>query len=267
MTGAPQILLAHHLKTLKLPTFLREYDKQARQCATEGLDHVQFLARLVELELIDRERRMVERRIKAAKFPATKSLDSFDFKAIPKLNKMQVLELARCEWIERRENVIALGPSGTGKTHVALGLGLAACQKGLPVRFITAATLVSELMEARDERRLLRLQKQLANVKLLIIDELGFVPLSKTGAELLFEMISQRYERGATLITSNLPFDEWTETFGTERLTGALLDRLTHHVNILEMNGESYRLAQSRKRKSTKTPPAAVGDRLGCDRV
>jgi len=252
MTEAPQILLAHHLKTLKLPTFLREYEKQARQCATEGLDHVQFLARLVEMEMIDRERRMVERRIKAAKFPAAKSLDSFDFKAIPKLNKMQVLELARCEWIERRENVIALGPSGTGKTHVALGLGLAACQKGLPVRFITAATLVSELMEARDERRLLRLQKQLANVKLLIIDELGFVPLSKTGAELLFEMISQRYERGATLITSNLPFDEWTETFGTERLTGALLDRLTHHVNILEMNGESYRLAQSRTRKPTK---------------
>ena len=253
MTDAPQILLIHHLKTLKLPTFLREYEKQARQCAAEGLDHVQFLARLVEMEMIDRERRMIERRIKAAKFPAAKSLDSFDFKAIPKLNKMQVLELARCEWIERRENTIALGPSGTGKTHVALGLGLAACQKGLPVRFITAATLVSELMEDRDERRLLRLQKQLANVKLLIIDELGFVPLSKTGAELLFELISQRYERGATMITSNLPFDEWTETFGTERLTGALLDRLTHHVNILEMNGQSYRLAQSRARKSTDT--------------
>ena len=262
MTEAPKILLAHHLKTLKLPTFLREYEKVARQCAAEGLDHVQFLSRLIELELIDRERRMVERRIKAAKFPATKSLDSFDFKAIPKLNKMQVLELARCEWIERRENVIALGPSGTGKTHIALGLGLAACQKGMSVSFTTAAALVNELMEARDERRLLRAQKQMAGVKLLIIDELGFVPLSKTGAELLFEMISQRYERGATLITSNLPFvmsktcilhDEWTETFGTERLTGALLDRLTHHVNILEMNGESYRLAQSRTRKSTET--------------
>lgn len=250
MTDTPKILLADHLKTLKLPTFLREYEKLARQCAAEGLDHVQFLARLVEPELIDRERRMIERRIKAAKFPATKSLDSFDFKAIPKLNKMQVLELARCNWIERRENVIALGPSGTGKTHVALGLGLAACQKGLSVSFTTAATLVNEMMEARDERRLLRLQKQLAGVKLLIIDELGFVPLSKTGAELLFELISQRYERGSTLITSNLPFDEWTETFGTERLTGALLDRLTHHVNILEMNGDSYRLSQSRARKA-----------------
>jgi DNA replication protein DnaC len=250
MIDSPKILLADHLKTLKLPTFLREHEKLGRQCAIEGLDHVQFLARLVELELIDRERRMVERRIKAAKFPATKSLDSFDFKAIPKLNKMQVLDLARGEWIDRRENVIALGPSGTGKTHVALGLGLAACQKGLSVSFITAAALVNELMEARDERQLLRLQKQLTAVKLLIIDELGFVPLSKTGAELLFEVISQRYERGSTMITSNLPFDEWTETFGTERLTGALLDRLTHHVNILEMNGDSYRLGQSRARKA-----------------
>lgn len=191
---------------------------------------------------------MVERRIKAAKFPAVKSLDSLDFKANPSLNKMMVLELARCEWIERKENVIALGPSGTGKTHVALGLGLAACQKGLPVAFVTAAALVHEMMEARDEKRLLQLQRKLAKVKLLIIDELGFVPLSKTGAELLFELISQRYERGSTLITSNLPFEEWTETFGTEPLTGALLDRLTHHVNILEMNGESYRLNQSRAR-------------------
>ena len=249
MTQAPLILLDHQLKSLRLPTVLREYGKLARQCATEGLDHVQFLARLIELEMIDRERRMIERRIKAAKFPAVKSLDSFDFKAIPALNKMQVLELARCEWVERRENVIALGPSGTGKTHVALGIGLSACQKGLSVGFVTAAALVHELMEARDERRLLRLQKQMVSHKLLIIDELGFVPLSKTGAELLFELISQRYERGATLITSNLPFDEWTEIFGSERLTGALLDRLTHHVNILEMNGESYRLGQSKARQ------------------
>jgi DNA replication protein DnaC len=249
MSDAPQILLNHRLKSLRLPTVLREYAKLAKQAADEGLDHVQFLARLIELEMIDRERRMIERRIKAAKFPAVKSLDSFDFKAIPALNKMQVLELARCEWIERRENVIALGPSGTGKTHIALGLGLSACQKGLSVGFVTAAALVHELMEARDERRLLRLQKQMVSHKLLIIDELGFVPLSKTGAALLFELISQRYERGASLITSNLPFDEWTETFGSERLIGALLDRLTHHVNILEMNGESYRLGQSKARQ------------------
>ena len=193
---------------------------------------------------------MVERRIKAAKFPATKSLDSFDFKAIPKLNRMQVLELARGICTLRRENVIAPGPGGTGKTPIALGLGRAACQKGMSLGFATAAALVNALMEARDERRLIRLQKQMAAVKLLIIDEPGFVPLSRTGTELLFEMISQRDERGATPITRNLPFDEWTETFGTGRLTGALPDRLTHQVNILEMNGESYRLGQRRSRKA-----------------
>jgi len=142
MNKAPDLLLADHLKKLKLPTVLREYDKQARQCAAESKGHVTYLSRRIELELIDRERRMVERRIKAARFTAPESLDSFDFKAIPALNKTQVLELARCGWSERRENVIALGPSGTGKTHIALGLGLAACQRGLPVRFITAAALV-----------------------------------------------------------------------------------------------------------------------------
>ena len=243
---APRILLAHHLKTLRLPTFLREHEKLARLCSAEGVDHLEYLSRLTELEMIERTGRMIERRIKLAKFPAVKSLDSFDFKAIPSLNKMQVLDLARCEYIDRRENIIALGPSGTGKTHIALGLGLAACQKGLSVGFITASALVHELMEARDEKTLLRLQKKLAGYKLLIIDELGFVPLSKTGAELLFEVFSQRYECGSTMVTSNLPFDEWTETFGSDRLTGALLDRLTHHVNILEMNGESYRLNQSK---------------------
>ena len=195
MTDTPQVLLAHHLKTLKLPTFLREYDKLARQCATEGADHVRYLVRLTELELIDRERRMVERRIRQARFPAVKSLDSFDFKAIASLNKMLVLELARCEYVERRENIIALGNSGTGKTHIALGLGLAACQKGLSVGFLTAAALVHELMEARDEKRLLRLQKQLAKYHLLIIDELGFVPLSKTGAENCYFMNNSSIRR------------------------------------------------------------------------
>jgi len=250
MSDAPQVLLQHHLKKLRLPTFQSEHAKLACQCAAEDKDHVQYLLRLCELELIERERRMIERRIKAAKVPAVKSLDSFDFKAIPSLNKALTMELARCEFVDRRENVIALGPSGTGKTHSALGLGLAACQKGLKVRFTTAAAMVHELIEAVDERRLQRLQKTLATQELLIIDELGFVPLSKTGAELLFEVISQRYERGSIIITSNLPFDEWTEVFGSERLTGAILDRLTHHVHILEMNGESFRLRESRKAKA-----------------
>ena len=162
------------------------------------------------------------------------------------------MELARCEFVDRQENVILLGNSGTGKSHIATGLGLAACQKGLPVLFTTAASLSNELMEAKDDRSLLRFQRQLARNKLLIIDELGFVPLSKTGSELLFEVFSQRYERNSVILTSNLPFDEWTEIFGSERLTGALLDRITHHVHILEMNGESYRLKHSKGKKKEK---------------
>jgi len=266
MNDVPQVLLAHHLKALKLPTFLREHDKLARQCAAEGADHPTYLLRLAELELLDRERRLVERRIRQARFPAVKSLDSFDFAAIPSLNKMLVLELARGDYVERRENVIALGNSGTGKTHVALGLGLAACQKGLAVGFTTTASLVHELLEARDERRLLHLQKQLAGYKLLIIDELGYVPLSTTGAELLFEVFSRRYERGSVLVTSNLPFDEWTSVLGAERLTGALLDRLTHHVHILEMNGDSYRLAHSKRRsRRPRADATATADAIPQD--
>jgi DNA replication protein DnaC len=253
----PQVLLDHHLKTLRLPTMLREYDKVAQQCATDAVDYPRFLLRLVELELLDRDRRAVERRIKAARFDVVKTLDTFDFLAIPSLNKQLVLDLARCDYIDRRENVLALGNSGTGKTHIALALGLAACQKGYRVRFATAAGLVHELMEARDEKRLLRIQKQLAGYQLLIIDELGFVPLSRTAAELLFEIFSQRYERGATLVTSNLPFNEWTEILGTERLTGALLDRLTHHIHILEMNGESYRLKESKQTRKSAARASA----------
>ena len=256
----PQVLLAHYLKLLRLPTFGREYDKVAQQCAQEDVDHPRYLLRLCELEMLDRERRATERRIRAARFSVLKSLDSFDFLAIPSLHKGLVLELARCEYIGRKENVLALGNSGTGKTHIALGLGLAACQQGYRVRFTTAASLVHELIEAKDEKKLLRFQKQLVRHELLIVDELGFVPLSKSGAELLFEVLSQRYEQGSTLVTSNLPFNEWTEILGSERLTGALLDRLTHHVHILEMNGPSYRLKESKKNTivtSKKAGPVA----------
>ena len=251
------LLLDAHLKALRLPTFLREYDKVARHCAQEGLDCPRYLFRLCELELIDREQRAIERRIKAAKFPVVKSLETFAFRAIPSLNKRLVLELTRAEYLDRRENVLALGNSGTGKTHLALALGLAACQKGYRVRFTTAAALVNELLEARDDKRLLRFQKLLAKQDLLIVDELGYVPLSKTGAELLFEIFSQRYEQASTLVTSNLPFNEWTEIVGSERLTGALLDRLTHHVHILELNGDSYRLAHSKHARKDAAAPAS----------
>jgi len=165
-------------------------------------DYQHYLLRITELELLDRERRATERRIRQAKFPVVKTMDSFDFLAIPSLNKTLVLERARCEFLARRENVLLLGNSGTGKSHIALALGLAACQRGHRVRFTTTAALVSELIEARDEKKLLRFQKQIASYELLIVDELGFVPLSKTGAELLFEMLSQRYERGSTMVTA-----------------------------------------------------------------
>lgn len=240
-------LLTHHFKALKLPAFLREHDRLARQCAAEGLDYSSYLLCLTELELIERKRLLAERRIKEAQFPAVKRLDSFDFAAVPGLDGSLVLELAGCDYVARRENIIAVGNSGTGKTHLAIGLGLAACRKGLSVCFGTAASLANELIEARGERRLSRLQRRLAVYNLLIIDELGYVALPSGGAELLFEVLGQRCERGSTIITSHLPTDEWIDVFHCERLTGALLDRLTHHVHLLEMHGESYRLKHGRR--------------------
>ena len=239
-------LLARHLKSLKLPTFLAQYERLAQQYAAEGLDPSGYLLRLAELELIERERRLIERRVKHARFPAVKGLDTFDFSAVPSLDKNVVLELARCEYVARQENVVAIGDFGTGKTHIAVALGMAACQKGMSVGFVTATSLMNELLEAREEQRLLRLQRRLAGYKVLIIDDLAHVPLSTAGAELLFDVVSQRYERGSTIITSDLPFEEWNNVFGTARLTGAVLDRLTHHVHILHMQGESYRVRHGR---------------------
>ena len=251
------LLLDAHLKALRLPTFLREYDKVARPCAHEG-------AGLSALPVPTLRARAARPRAARHRAPhqgrhvsVLKSLETFEFRAIPSLNKSLVLELARSAYLDRRENVLALGNSGTGKTHLALALGLAACQKGYRVRFTTAAALVNDLLEARDDKRLLRVQKQLVKQDLLIMDELGYVPLSKTSAELLFEIFSQRYEQASTLVTSNLPFNEWTEIFGSERLTGALLDRLTHHVHILELNGDSYRLEHSKKARQHPAAPTS----------
>jgi DNA replication protein DnaC len=196
---------------------------------------------------------MIDRQIRAAKSPTIKTVGSFEFTAIPWLNKMLVLDLARGAYIERRENIIALSPNGTCKIHIALVLGLAACQRGFTTGFVTAAGVVQQLMEARDEKRLFKLQAQLASIKLLIVDEFGYVPLSLMGSELLFEVFSQRYERGSVIVASHLPFEEWISLFSCERLTGALLDRLTHHVHIGEMNGDNYRLKQSQGRRR-KTP-------------
>lgn len=248
-------LLADHLKALKLPTFLREYEELAQQSAAEGLDHAGYLLRLAERELAERHRRRVDRLIRRARFPALKSLDDFDFTAIPSLDKGLVLELARCEYVARRENVIAVGSHGTGKTHLAIGLGLAACRKGLRVGFVTAASLVNELVEARAERQLVRLERWLDACELLIIDELGYAPLPPAGAELFFEVVSRRCERGSMIITSDLPIDEWIGIFGSDRLTSALLDRLSWHLHIIEMNGESYRLEHGYRH-----PPGPAGN-------
>jgi DNA replication protein DnaC len=187
--------------------------------------------------------------MRQAKFSVVKGLNSFESLPTRSLNSTLVLELARCEFLSCKRQSFTLDNGRIGKTPVALAPDLSACQRGHRVRFTTTAALLSELIEARDEKKLLRFQK-IASYELLIVDELGFVPLSKTGAELLFEMLSQRYERGSTMVTSNLPFQEWTEVLGSERLTGALLDRLTHHIHILEMNADSYRLKQSRRKRS-----------------
>jgi len=222
------VLLQHHLKTLKLPTMLAEHEKVAARCSTDNVDHLGFLLQLCELELIDRERRAADRRLKLACFPNHKTLDTFDFKAQPSLNNVLITELMRGEYMDRRENILLVGNSGTGKTHVATALGIAACGHGRRVRFFQVTELITQLMEAREDRVLQRLRKQLSRLDLLILDELGYVPASKVGSELLFDVISTAYERNSLIVTTNLPFENWTEVLSSERLTGATLDRLTH---------------------------------------
>lgn len=246
------VLLEHHLKALRLPTMLREYTKLARRCAERNVDHSRFLLELSELELLERERRSAERRLKAARFPAPKTLGGFDFGAQPSINKALVAELMRCIYIDHRENILLVGAPGTGKTHLAVALGVEACGRGKKVRFFRATELITQMMEARDERTLGRLKGQLAKLDLLILDELGYVPASKLGAELLFDVLAVAYERTSVIVTTNLPFERWVEVLGCERLTGATLDRLTHRCHILEANGQSYRLKDAQRRSKGK---------------
>ena len=249
------VLLKHHLKALRMPTMHAECEKVAARCAKDNVDHLGFLLQLIELELIDRERRAALRRLKAAKFPNYKTLEDFDFEAQPSLNRVLIAELTRSEYIERREAVILVGNPGSGKTHVATALGIEACERGKKVRFWRVTELLTGLMEAREERQLMRMKGQLAKLDLLILDELGYVPASKLGAELLFDVISTAYERTSVIVTTNLPFEQWTEVLGSERLTGAVLDRLTHRCHILEATGQSYRLRDARRRKSSPKRP------------
>jgi DNA replication protein DnaC len=243
------VLLKHHLKALRLPTVLAECEAVAQRAARENADHLAFLLQVCELELIERERKAAERRLQAARFPAAKTLDQFDFTARPSVNKPLVLDLMRGDYLARRENVLLVGPSGTGKTHLATALGVAACGQGKRVRFWRVTELITALREAADDRHLLRLRSHLTKLDLLILDELGYVPASKAGAELLFDVISTAYERSSVVLTTNLPFENWTEVLGNERLTGAALDRLTHRCHIMELTGESYRLQDAKRRR------------------
>lgn len=247
----PALLLKTNLKQLRLPTMLAEFAKLSREAAAANEDYPQYLLRLTELELATRQSNALRARIKQAAFPVEKDFDSFDFSVVSSLPKQKILELSRGEWIERAENVCLIGVAGTGKTHAATALGLAACRQGRRVRFFTAATLVNRLEEAQKQYRLDRFLTGLDKTDLLICDELGYLSFSRSGAELLFQVFADRYERGSLLITSNLPFSEWAQVFQGERMTAALLDRLTHHCHIFEMNGESYRFRQSMKEKRT----------------
>jgi DNA replication protein DnaC len=255
------VLLKHHLELLRLPTVKAECEQTARECARANVDHLGYLLRLSERELADRDRRATERRIKAARFPQVKSLDDFDFTAQPSLNRTLIVELARGEFIDRRESVILIGNPGTGKTHIATGLALSACQRGRKVRFYRVTELLTQLLEAREDRVLGRLRGQLARLDLLVLDEFGYVPASQTGAELLFDIISTAYEKTSVVVTTNLPFERWTEVLGNERLVGATLDRLTHRCHVLEASGESYRLKEARRRQ--RTEEGSVGGSTG----
>jgi DNA replication protein DnaC len=248
----PNLLLKSNLKQLRLPTMQSEFEKLAREAADANEGHEQYLLRLSELELAARSANALQARIRAADFPVHKDFDTFDFGCVPGLNKLKVLELARGEWIEQRGNVCLLGSPGTGKTHLAVALGLAACRQGKRVRFHTAAALVTRLEEAQKQYQLDRALAQLERADLLICDELGYLSFSRAGAELLFQVFAERYERRSLLVTSNLAFSEWGSIFQGERMTAALLDRLTHRCQIFEMNAESFRFRESMKSRKSK---------------
>ena len=246
------MLLTSYLKRLRMPTVAANYAKMADDAADGQMGYTEYLLVLLEAEICQREANMRKRRLTGARFPLEKTLDCFEFSHLPNLARETLFQLAGGEYIRKCENVIMLGPTGVGKTHLAIALGTAACGQGRRVRFYTAAGLVNEMVEAANLHQLSRLDARLGRCDLIVLDEVGYVPFSVEGARLLFNFISARYERGPLVITSNLEFSKWTSVFGDEHLTGALLDRLTHHCHILEMNGDSYRFRESLKKRTGK---------------
>jgi len=248
-----KMLLEAYLKKLKMPQAAKTYESLAREAGDNNLSYEEYLLGVLEQEIHQRENNRIQRGIKQAAFPVIKTLENFDFKAIPSLNKPRVLKLMQGEYIRKKENIILVGSSGVGKTHIAIALGYEACRQGLRVKFYTAAGLINELLAAQQEYRLNRLEKQWLVPHVIILDELGYVPFSKMGAELLFQFCAARYERGSIIITTNLEFPKWTEVLGDEQMTAALLDRLTHNAHILNINGDSYRFKQALAKQTETT--------------
>jgi len=237
-------LLESYLRQLRLPSFVRSYQAFATDAARSNLDYTRYLLALAEQEVNKREQNRIQKRVKLARFPVLKELADFDFSALPTLNKAQVLDLSRGEYIRKREPIVFIGNPGLGKTHLAIALALSACRQGRKVRFWTAAGLVNELLLAQDEHRLHRFISAALKLDLIVLDELGFIPFSASGAHALFTFCSEVYERLALILTTNLKFADWVQVLGDERLTAALLDRITHHAHILELVGESFRFRE-----------------------
>lgn len=245
-------LLETDLKQLKLPTFVQNYRPFAEDASKTHQGYDAFLLALAEQEVAQREANRQRQCIKAARFPLLKELADFDFSCVPSLNKQRVLDLARGEYLAKAEPILLVGNPGLGKTHVAVSLALAACRQGQRVRFYTAAGLVNDLIQAQDEHRLPRLLNAALKQNLIVLDELGFIPFSPIGAQLIFQFCSSLYERIALIVTTNLKFADWPQVLGDERLTAALLDRLTHRAHILEFTGESFRFRQRMQRETKK---------------
>ena len=245
----PNPLLETYLHQLHLPAFAKHYLPFATDAAQKNLDYPRYLLALVEQEIQTREQNRIQRRVKTAHFPVLKEMADFDFSTLPNLNKARILDLARGEYITKRETLIFIGNPGLGKPHLSISLSLAACRQGRRVRFWTAAGLVNELLAAQEENRLHRFISMAHKQDLVVLDELGFIPFTANGAHALFTFCSELYERTAMIITTNLQFANWIQLFGDERLTAALLDRLTHHAHIVELTGESYRFRQRMQEK------------------